>query len=843
MRSFLQDVRYSIRSYSRTPGLAFVIILTLALGIGANTAIFTLINGVMLQSLPVSDAESLLVLGRGRSCCVNGGIPLNFDLFAFPQYIELREDNPYFNAIAAVRAESDSVLVRRPGSSQRVQSINARLVSGNYFQVLGVNLVAGRGFSVDDDRGELAHPLVVVGDGLAKRMFGSSTAAVGQPLTINGTAFSIVGVAPPSFFGETFEVDPAEMWIPLSMQPKIMGRRSMLADEGAFWLYPLARLKSGASIREAEAWLKTQVQTYLARTQGSEFSEKDREDIARVNVEITSGQYGFSRLRRLYSESLKMLMALVGLLLLICCANIANLLLARASARQHEIATRAALGARRWRIVRQMLTESMLLGMTGGLAGLFLAFLATEALLTLAFPGSTIPVGTVPDRRVLGFTFLVSMAATLACGFAPAWHCARVCVSSTSRTVTGPGYRRLNLGGALVIAQVSICLVLVVVAGLFTRSFSELTHQDFGFSSQVIDIRIDPNKVGYTFEQLPTLYSEIERRLARVPGVESVTLAQFAPFSGQNWSWSISLPGYASADGNPPSSRFTRVGPRFFETSGMRLIAGRDIGPQDVPGAPAVTVVNERFVREFLNNRDPLGVRFSFNKPNAKVQMEIVGVVSDAKFQHAREQMQPTFFLPMLQPVGLQEGGDSNDDSMYAHDILVRAGGDPGVVTAQLRAALVEMNPDMPIRKITTLREQVGRTLMQDLVVQKLSGFFGLLALLISAIGLYGLMSYAVIRRTRELGIRFALGAATSDVVRMVMRQSMLLVVLGIAIGVPLTWAGARIASRMLFGVGPYDAVVFITSTAILAATASISAYLPARRASRVDAAVVLRAE
>jgi predicted permease len=844
MGSFVQDIRYAVRSFRRTPGTTLIVILTLALGIGATTAIFTLMNGVMLSRLPVPDASGLLLLGRGRACCVNGGVPKDFDLFSYQQYLQLRDNNPYFTGIAAVRARADNLQLRVPGRSGPAQTASSRLVSANYFSLLGVSPALGRGFVAGEDVGEGAHPVAVISDRFCKKVFnGSPQASVGATVIANGVALTIVGVMPPGFFGETVEADPPDMWIPLSMQPTIMSRRALFNDPDAFWLYPLARLKPGANVIEAQSWLKAQIQAHLAQVQGPDINAKSREDIARMNFEITSGEGGISRLKNSYAESLKILMAMVAVLLVICCANVSNLLLARATARQQEIATRVALGASRSRIIRQVLTETALIGIAGGAAGLTLAFWAADFLKVLAFRTSYIPVKTSPDLRVLCFTAIAVLAATFIAGLGPAWHTARTSLSASSRTMTQTENSKFSLGSFLVVAQVSGCLVLVVVAGLFARSLNRLVDQDFGFNTRVLDVRFDPDKAGYKFKDLPQLYRELENKISRLNGVEAVTYAQYAPFS-DNWSSTLVIPGYVSASGGPPEARWLRVGPRYAEIMGLQLLSGRDIGSQDTPESPNVAVVNDEFVRQYLGNREPLGMEFAFQDATDKTKFRIVGVVKGTKYQSVKEEtIPPTFFIPAMQKSGLSGTADGSDDSMYAKDILVRTSDRSAHAADAVRNAVLEVNSEMPIRYVRTVKEQLVETVRGDQTIQRLSAYFGVFALLLASIGLYGLMMYGVARRTREMGIRFALGAKTVTVIGMIMRQSMMLVLAGIAVGIPLTWAGGKIASGKLYGVSPADPLVFGTAILVMSIAAAIAAYLPARRASRVDPAVVLRAE
>jgi predicted permease len=837
MSTLLQDLRYAWRLLAKSPGFSAAAIVTLALGIGANAAIFTLLNALLLRPLPVRDPAGLWLVGRGRNCCVNGGVQSSFDLFPYPLYATVRQQTDLFSDVAAF-TPANSVVRFRVGDNPAA-SAQGKLVSSNYFSVLGVHPLFGRGFRADEE--STPQPVVVVSYRFWQRTLQSDSGVVGQTVNVNGQAFTVVGVTPPRFFGETIQADPADLWFPLSMTPQVMARASLLPETTTYWLYLIGRLAPGMSPDQAAVRLTQQARTWMR-----EYEKENRQEIERSSTRITSAAGGVSRLGRLYGDPLRILAFTVVMVLLIACANVANLFLARAAGREREMAMRVALGASRSRLIRQLLTESITTAVLGGIAGLLLAFWGTKALIAIAFRGATfVPISAAPDLRVLAFLLAISVAVGLLFGAAPAWKSARLQVYRALHPGGSPGgvgFRGFTLGQMLVVVQLASCLALVVGAFLFSRSFLRLQLQDFGFERDaVLDARLDVEGARYTSEQLSEVSDRLLRAVKEVPGVSSASLSFYAPFSGDNSEWSLAVSGYT---GEEAYGRWNRVTPGFFETMGMRLISGRDISERDGPNSPRVAVVSEAFVRRYFSGRNPLGQTFRFvNTPQpAPEQYEIVGVVSDMKYESAREAVFPTFYIPLFQRTPLDRD-ETRISRLYPHDLLVRSSANAVSVAEQVRAALQKAEPDMPVAGIVTMRERVDRSLAQDQTLTVVSIGFGILALVLACVGLYGLMAYAVARRTREFGIRMALGAPPSSLLAMVLRESIRVVAIGLIVGMPIVLAGIRIAASQFYGLAPRDAGSIGAAVAALALVAAVAALVPARRAAKADPVIALRYE
>ena len=837
MSTLLQDLRYAWRLLAKSPGFSAAAIVTLALGIGANAAIFTLLNALLLRPLPVRDPAGLWLVGRGRNCCVNGGVQSSFDLFPYPLYATVRQQTDLFSDVAAF-TPANSVVRFRVGDNPAA-SAQGKLVSSNYFSVLGVHPLFGRGFRADEE--STPQPVVVVSYRFWQRTLQGDSGVVGQTVNVNGQAFTVVGVTPPRFFGETIQADPADLWFPLSMTPQVMARASLLPETTTYWLYLIGRLAPGMSPDQAAVRLTQQARTWMR-----EYEKENRQEIERSSTQITSAAGGVSRLGRLYGDPLRILAFTVVMVLLIACANVANLFLARAAGREREMAMRVALGASRSRLIRQLLTESITTAVLGGIAGLLLAFWGTKALIAIAFRGATfVPISAAPDLRVLAFLLAISVAVGLLFGAAPAWKSARLQVYRALHpggSAGGVGFRGFTLGKLLVVVQLASCLALVVGAFLFSRSFLRLQLQDFGFERDaVFDARLDVEGARYTSEQLSEVSDRLLRAVKEVPGVSSASLSFYAPFSGDNSEWSLAVSGYT---GEEAYGRWNRVTPGFFETMGMRLISGRDISERDGPNSPRVAVVSEAFVRRYFSGRNPMGQTFHFvNTPTpAPEQYEIVGVVSDMKYESAREAVFPTFYIPLFQRTPLDRD-ETRTSRLYPHDLLVRSSANAVSVAEQVRAALHKAEPDVPVAGIVTMRERVDRSLAQDETLTVVSIGFGMLALVLACVGLYGLMAYAVARRTREFGIRMALGAPPSSLLAMVLRESIRVVAIGLIVGMPIVLAGIRIAASQFYELAPRDSWSIGAAVAALALVAAVAALVPARRAAKADPVMALRYE
>ena len=850
MGTLLNDVRYGLRVLGRSPAFTAVAVLTLALGIGANTAIFTLINALMLRSLPVERPQELLFLGEDNgSGTYSGGPPTNSWIeFSYRVYQQLRAQNQLFTDLCALSSPQVDLRVAAPGWHESEPNAQASLVSGNYFQVLGVRALAGRTLIPEDDAPGAPRPVAVMSHHYWINTFGGDPSVVGRQLDLNGIPFMVVGVAPAEFYGVKLKMNPPDFWIPLGLQPEVISRpqwrgapASWLKADDVYWLDLMGRLKPGADARQAAAALTTQLRQMLTAQAGSHPSPDTARRIRESYIQLVPGAHGLSSLRERFSDRLHTLTLLVILILVIACANAANLLLARGARRQREMAVRLAVGAGRWRVVRQLLTESALLASLGGLAGLLLAGWTTDLLANLVFGASTaLPFHLAPDGRALAFTVGVSLVTGIVFGLAPAWVSTRLDLNSALNESAGStpvaGFRpaRWAPGKLLASGQIAVSLCLVLVAALFVRSLQNLEHQDLGFNPEhVLVCNLDLDAAGYKREQLPGLYPRLLDRVRALPGVRSATLASSTLTEG-TWVSNISIEGYTPKPQEDMDAHRRGVASDYFLTEGMMLLAGRPIGPQDTAASPRVAVVNETFVRRYFPNQSPLGRRITFGAPFAPPVMEIVGVVKDAKYNSLAEKVPEVVFAPLMQSIEYVPD---------ANDLELRVAGDPAAAAAAVRRALAEVDRKIMIGRVTTLGELVSESAHDARLIAQLSSFFGLMALFLAAIGLYGAMAYAVARRSGEIGIRMALGARAGDVLWMILRETLLVAALGIALGVPAALALARVVRSQLFGLSPSDPATLVAATLLLLAASVLAGYLPARRATKVDPMVALRYE
>ncbi len=835
----------------KSPGFTAVAVLTLALGIGANTAIFSLADALLLRFLPVRDPHQLVLFGSGRSWGMISGITRRYEIFSYPQYRSLREQNQFFTGICAFGSEKETVRLRQQDGT--VATAVSKLVSGNYFSVLGVPAAVGRTLVESDDQPGAA-PAVVISYRYWTKAFNRDPAAVGKAIDVNGTMFTIAGVAATEFFGESVESDPPEMWLPINSYPEVVARPGVLEGTDARWLLLMGRLSPGASVEQAQAAVTTQLKQFLTEyevsritSQKPELADEARGLIARASIELTPGGRGVSHLRLRYSQSLHILLAIVAVVLLIACANLASLLLARATARRREISIRLALGAARTRLVRQLLTESIVLALLSGAAGLLLAWWGTNALLTVVFRGAhTVVLDTSPDWRMLGFLLAISVIAGVLFGLAPALHASRADLgmwlkTGPSSAASGsPGHHRFGFGRVLVTAQIALSLLLVAGAGLFVRTLVSLSSQDIGFDRQhVLMVKVAPQIASYKPAQLETLYQRIRERVNALPGVQGSALALYTPLSGENWSGNVAIAHYSPEQNKHTGAAWNRVSAGYFETMGIPMLLGRSLGPQDVANAPDVAVVNQTFANRYFPGENPVGQRFGWSN-DTKNGIQIVGVAKDTRHEDMRSEIPEMFFLPLTQKSAIN---DEDRVDSYAQDLLVRSVGDPTAVTNDVRRALRDIDPGLPILDVTTLSEQVSASMNREELISGLASFFAGLALLLAAVGLYGLMAYAVARRTNEIGIRMALGAASGGVLWMVLRETLLLAGIGIVLGIPLIFAGTRAIAAQLYGVRPYDPLTLLGAALVLGAVAAIAGYVPARRAAGVDPMTALRYE
>jgi len=835
-----QDLRYGFRRLWQSPGFALVCVLTLALGIGANTAIFTLVDAVLLKSLPVKNPSELYRVGDGGNCCVIGGMQDSWDIYSYPLYRQFRDHNPEFSELAAFEGGQTDLTVRRSGSHEPAQPFGGELVSGNYFSTFGIRPFAGRLISAEDDRPGAA-PVVVMSYRTWQEHFGLDPSVIGGALLIKQASYTVVGISPPGFFGDRLRADPPDFWLPLATEPLVNGQNSILERAGFHWLYLIGRLQPGVSAASLQAKLTAQLVAWLNGQ--PDISRQDRAKIVKQRIHVVSAAGGVANLANETKAGLRLLMTISGLVLLIACANIANLLLARGTAARSETAIRVALGAPRQRLLRQVLTESVLLAFLGGLGGLAVAFAGTRTILLVFFRGSHyVPIDATPSLAVLAFAFLVSLVTGIVFGLAPAWVTAR---SDPAEALRGAGRSTKDRASlpqrSLVVMQVALSAMLLIGAGLLTQTLRNLENQRFGFEPEGrMIVRVNPALAGYKPDRLYGLYQQLEERLSQIPGVINASYSIYSPMRGDNWSFGVNI------EGHPPDEEadasFNRIGPHYFETLGTRLLRGRTIGEQDTPASPQVAVINQAFARKFFPHQDPIGKHFGMEGPDHSRDYEVVGLVEDSKYQDARGSAYPTFFMPFLQ-MSKNPKMSFMVASHYIGDIELRVAGKPENLNAAVRRTLAGIDPNLTILDMLTMREQLSRNFNQDRLIARLTGLFGGLALILACVGLYGVTAYSVARRTGEIGIRVALGANRPQILALVLRGALVQLGIGLAIGLPAALAAGRLLANRLYGVRSYDPVILLSAALVLAACAVLAGFVPARRAATIDPMRALRVE
>jgi predicted permease len=871
----LQDVRVSVRTLLKSPAFTSVALLSLALGIGGNTAIFTLIHQVLLSNLPVQAPEQLVAFGSSEFGGVAGGINLGDFGGYFPwDFTRQMQANPGpFQGIAAYGSFSNQVSIRplaakgAANASSPALLAPANLVSGNYFSLLGAQPFLGRTILPSDDATPGSGAVIVLSYHFWQQSLSADPLILGKSISINGTPFEVVGVMQQGFHGIKQELEPTELWTPISMQAAVLQQPSMLTPHsGLYFLHLFARLsdaaaKHNASFAQSQNWLNQQVRNGIREREGASISSDRQLEISRINVPLVPAGHGVSLLRTQYGESLKILMIVVALVLLIACVNLANFLLARAATRQHEILTRLALGSSRMRIVRQGLIETFLLSIVGGAMGLGVAFAATRSLIAFVGRGNTyVAMSSAPNPGVLLFTLGVSLLTGLLFGLAPSIHASRIgsrgTLASGARTVQSSGGRSARFWPkALVTIQVTLSLVLLVVAGLFLRTLRNLQAQDYGFErSHLVLADIGEQLAGYAPHQVAALHQTLLDRLSAIPGVRSAALSATPPISSGSWSSNISLSGYTPGPKENMVSVLNRVSGRYFETAGISIVAGRGLAFTDTANSLNVAVVSQTIAKKYFPKGDAIGRQLTIGIDSVKGPWQIVGIAKDTKPGDPRvtDPVRMTYiplsqietFLPAsanaspAKPAPREENNDC-----YAHAILIRTTGDPAKTIADIRTAVAQVDPNLPLLRITTIQDQISDLISHDLLISTLTSLFSMLALLLAAIGLYGVMSYNVVRRTNEIGIRLALGANGANVLRMIMRESILLLAIGTGVGLPLAIMAARIIKGQLFAVDAIDPMSFAIALLVVSTMTVLAGWLPARRAAKVDPVTALRCE
>jgi predicted permease len=838
--SVMQDLKFSARSLVKRPGFTAIAVITLGLGIGANTAIFTLLNAVTFKPLPVTRPQELVLFNDSSGGTSNGDPSSGeWQRFSYASYQYFRDHDQNYQALSAFRTGESRVSVRSSGTQagETAQRAQSHLVSGNYFSVLGVNALLGRMLTTEDDKPG-APPAAVMSYGYWQQQWKGDAQVVNKEVVLNGTSFTIVGITPPEFFGVHVRRAP-DFWIPLAFHPQIEMRPSFLDDRRVFWLNFVGRLKPGVQIEQAQASATVSLHQFLTDEAGTKLTDDRRKSIASAYVKLVSGERGISGLRIAYSRALQMLMVIVGLVLLIACANVGNLLLSRAAARRAEISLRLALGASRYRIVRQLLTESLLLAAMGGICGILLAQWGVKVLVTLV--AKTSPLDVQPDVWVMAFTAGVSLLAGLLFGMVPALSASKTDLTTALKEKslrTGRSRLRFSLASTLVVSQVALSLVLLAGAGLFARSLMKLQEENVGFNrDNVLLVGIDPRLGGYKPTELSALYGQLLDRLGELPGVKTATIATYSPISGTGRSSSITVRGYTPKPGENMVVADMLIGPDYCETLGVPLLLGREIGIRDTPASQKIAVVNQSFAQYFFQGENPIGRRFYFgdeDDPERGEELEIVGVIGDVKYESAKDEPGPTAYRPILQ---VQES------DAYTSNVQIRTIGDAASLAPAVRQAIGQVDEKLPIFGVTTLREQLSGALQQEKLIAELVSFFGMLALLLACIGLYGVMAHGVVRRTKEIGIRMALGAERRRIVWMVLRETIVLLLAGIAIGVPVSLAATRLIASQLFGLSAADPLTLLAASSLLSVVALLAGLLPARKASKVNPLIALRYE
>jgi predicted permease len=845
MGTLWQDLRYGWRRLLKKPGFTLVAVLSIALGIGANTAIFSLIDQVLLRRLPVAQPEELVVLRSPGP--MRGRVSSDGDMaasFSYPMYKELRDRNQVCAGLLARYAVGLSVA--GDGLTERA---SGELVSGNYFEVLGVRPALGRVFTQDDDRLPGAHPVVVLSHGYWARRFGGDPAVLNKTLIVNAVPMTVVGVARAGFSGVQIGQMP-DLFIPMMMKAQITPQWDGLSDHKDYWLAILGRLKPGLSRAQAEEGLRPIYRSILEEVlplMGG-WSAEVQQRFLDKRILLDAGAQGRPILQRDAQQPLLILMGMVGLVLLIACANVANLLIAQGAARQREVAVRLALGAGRWRLVRQFLMESLILSLLGGAVGLLVASWTIKGLIA-SVPESIGALGlsAALDGRLLVFTLALAMLTGLLFGLTPALRATRFNLEGALReqgaSLAG-GLAHVRLRKALVVSQIILTTVLLVGAGLFARSLANLQRVDLGLrAEQVITFSLAPELNGYTPPRAIALFDELREALASLPGVTSVSAARISVLTDSNSSSNMTVEGYQPQENEDLHVFQNWIGPDYFATLGIPLLVGREVAPSDTAASPKVAIINETMARRFFANRNPIGSRFAFGSGDrVRPDIEIIGVVKDSKHATVREQARPFVYLPYAQEKDLGQltfylrtAPDSRAFSSREFSISALA--------PALRREVERRDRHLPLLELKTLERQVEEALFADKFVTFLAVCFGLLAAALAAIGLYGVMAYTVTRRTREIGIRMALGATQGRISWLILREVVLLILVGLAIGTPLAFAASRVTASLLFGVAASDPLVFALAGLLLAGMALLGGYLPARRAAKVNPMVALRYE
>jgi predicted permease len=851
MSELLSNLRYAVRQFRKSPVFTAAAVITMALGIGGTTAIFTLIHAVMMRSLPVSDAGRLYRVGEGDDCCVEGGPQDTWGFYSYPLYERLKAEAPEFEEVAAFQAGGALQSVRRERESAG-RPLRSEYVTGSYFSMLGVRAFGGRVFTPDDDR-PAAPPVAVLSHHAWQNSYGSDPSVVGSAFFIEGHPFTVIGVAPSGFFGETLRSDPPDIWIPVQQEPLLDGKTELLHQSVPAWLRMMGRLRPGASIEGMAPRLTGVLRRWLQYDSG--YPANWMPDVLRtlpkqvINV-IPAGA-GVAEMKEEYGRSLEILLSVCGLVLLIACTNVANLLLARAVGRRGQTAIRMAIGATRRQIIVQALTESVLLAIGGGITGLLVAVAAAHLLLALAFHSAHfLPISPLPSFVALAFTFGLALLSGVIFGAAPAWFAT---LTDPAEALRGAGRSTSDHASytrqGLLIVQAAVSVVLVAGATMLARSLNKLEHQDFGYRVQgrvVVELHNPP--ATYTQPNLAALYRELEDRLDRLPGVQGSGLALYNPLT-DNWGELVYVAGHPPAKIDEQSgASWDRVSSNYLQNFGIAVLRGRAFTTADNETTEPVAVVNEAFVKDFFkSDEDPLDQHFGLDMPENTGTFRIVGIVRDAKFAGwgLNRPARPMFYVPLAQNVDYKQELMKSIElrTHFIRGIMLVTSAPPGALEPLLRRTLADLDPNLTITSVRTMQQQIDLSFDQERAVASLAGLFGIVALLLAAVGLYGVTAYSVGQRTNEIGIRMALGADRANVVQLVLRGAFKRVMVGLILGVPISIGAGRLISAQLYGVSSWDPFALTVAASALAVCAFFAAIIPARRAASISPINALRME
>ena len=844
MTSIWNDIRYAIRGFRRTPLFTAIAVVSLAFGIGANTAVFSLLDQVMLRLLPVKQPEQLVLLTtRGSHYGSNWG----GNAISYPMYSDFRSHNQVFSGMFC-RFPFDVSL----GYGNHTERVGAELVSGSYFPVLGVTAALGRTFTPEQDRTPGGEPFAVLSYSFWQTRFSSDRNILGKTLVVNGHDMTVIGIAQPGFDGVELG-HSTKVFIPIMMKAQMTPFWDGMKDRRQRWVNAFGRLKLGVSVQQAKASLQpfmhSMLEMEVKEPAFRNASSYTKQQFLKSWMDLLPGSQGRSYLREQLSTPLWVLMGITGAVLLLACANLANLLLARATTREREIAIRFAIGASRRRIIRQFLIESLLLSAFGAIIGLLVAFWADRLLLMAYLPADSagdLTISAAPDVRILAFTLITMLLTALIFGLVPALRGSRSDVAPTLKDQAGAvvGGNNVLFRKVLVGVQVTLSLLLLIAAALFLRTLTNLRRLGPGFPvERLVGFNLDPSANDYSGERAKLFYKTLTGDLESVPGVRSVGLASMRILEGDEWDSSVTVEGYSAKPGQSPEPFMNSISPNYFATMGIPIVMGRDFtvkdaqrikhGPDKDDTSPATIMINEAFARKFFAGRNPIGLHIGFGSdPGTKTDMEIIGLVKDVKYTNLRDQIPVQAFIPYLA-----------DEHVGGMTVYLRTTADPRQIMSIVRQKVRRLDPNIPIFDMRTTEQQLDLSLRTERLVASLSTVFGFLATLLAVIGLYGVMAYMVARRTREIGIRMALGAVQGNVIWMVMREVLLVIAAGVVIGIPLAIGLSQLVRSQLYGLSPHDPITLAAAALVLAIVACLAGFVPAYRASRIDPTRALRYE